>query len=178
MLTIAEASGMEQGAVGYARTGTVMAKATALEVAAYFLRRANEEGKVLTPMQVQKLVYLAHGWHLAITGEPLINEQVEAWQYGPVIPSLYHEYKKFGAQPITVASVHDFHPPDDLRPILEKVWEVYKDFTGSQLSAMTHKRGTPWRQVIAKYSGRSIPMGTDIPREDIEAHFRELTESR
>ena len=150
-----------------------MAKATALEVAAYFLRRANEEGKVLTPMQVQKLVYLAHGWHLAITGEPLINEQVEAWQYGPVIPSLYHEYKKFGAQPITALLVHEFHPPADLEPILDKVWEVYRDFTGSQLSAMTHKRGTPWQQVRAQYD-QQVPSGTDIPRAAIEAHFRKL----
>jgi len=44
-------------------------------------------------MKLQKLVYYAHGWHLALNNEPLIDEQVECWQYGPVISSLFHEFK-------------------------------------------------------------------------------------
>ena len=49
-----------------------------------------------TPMHVLKLTYLCHGWMLGIYDHALINEPVEAWQYGPVVPSLYHKYKKFG----------------------------------------------------------------------------------
>ena len=43
-----------------------------------------------TPMHVLKLVYLCHGWCLGFTGEALINEPVEAWTYGPVVPTVYH----------------------------------------------------------------------------------------
>src|SRR5215510_7158653 len=58
-------------------------------------------GQPLTPMKLQKLVYFAHGWSLALTGVPLIKDAVEAWRYGPVIPALYHEFKHNGARPIT-----------------------------------------------------------------------------
>jgi uncharacterized phage-associated protein len=51
-------------------------------------------------MKLQKLVYITHGWHLAVTGEPLIEEVVYAWPYGPVIPPLYHQLKGCGARPI------------------------------------------------------------------------------
>ena len=69
-------------------------------IANYFLEKAKAEGNSLTPMQVQKLVYFAHGWYLGLFGEPLIKESVQAWSYGPVIPSLYQEFKRFGNQGI------------------------------------------------------------------------------
>src|SRR5882762_236012 len=65
-------------------------------IANVFLALAEAEGKHLTPLQLIKLVYIAHGWYLALTQKPLISEQAEAWQYGPVIPSLYQEFKGFG----------------------------------------------------------------------------------
>src|SRR5215467_7486621 len=70
-------------------------------VANEFLYLAKEERRPVTPMQLLKLVYFAHGWYLALTGERLIDERVEAWKYGPVVPSIYHEFKRFGNEPIT-----------------------------------------------------------------------------
>jgi len=55
----------------------------------------------LTPLKLQKLIYYAHGWHLALRDQPLIDELIEAWEYGPVVPNVYHEFKEFGNQPIT-----------------------------------------------------------------------------
>ncbi|MCD8455896.1 DUF4065 domain-containing protein [Xylella taiwanensis] len=46
-------------------------------------------------MQVLKLVYIAHGWHLGFRQEPLLNKRVEAWRHGPVIRSLYEKVKKY-----------------------------------------------------------------------------------
>lgn len=53
----------------------------------YCLDLAEEEGKRLDPMQIQKLVYFAHGWYLALTGEPLVEEHPEAWAYGRSFPA-------------------------------------------------------------------------------------------
>jgi uncharacterized phage-associated protein len=150
----------------------------------------------LTPMKLQKLVYYAHGWHLGLRGEALINEQVEAWNFGPVIPSLYHEFKGWGDRPIlgratcdevvfdedgTISLVEDHKPEIPLsgdlsdtyvRGLVNRILEVYGRYSGIQLSNMTHASGTPWDRVRTKYEGR-IPKGTDIPQEWIKEHFQQ-----
>ena len=56
---------------------------SAKAVANYFLARAKESGETLSPMKLQKLIYFAHGWHLAVFDAPLLDEEVQAWDYGP-----------------------------------------------------------------------------------------------
>src|SRR6185369_6756877 len=70
-------------------------------VANRLLELARERQLIIDPMKVQKLIYYAHGWHLALTGKPLLDRSVEAWQYGPVLPDVYRAFQEFGAQPIT-----------------------------------------------------------------------------
>ena len=60
-----------------------------------------DNGIRIDPMKLQKLVYISHGWNLAIHGKPLISDPIQAWQYGPVIPVLYHEFKNSGRSWIT-----------------------------------------------------------------------------
>lgn len=69
-------------------------------VAKEMLKLATGENKTLTPMQLIKLVYLAHCWMLALYSRPLIEEPIEAWKYGPVIPVLYHDIKHYGSNPV------------------------------------------------------------------------------
>ncbi|MGZ0189059.1 MAG: Panacea domain-containing protein, partial [Alphaproteobacteria bacterium] len=51
-------------------------------------------------MQLQKLLYFCHGWNLEIRGEPLVADSFQAWQYGPVHPSVYREFRYFGSADI------------------------------------------------------------------------------
>ena len=124
-------------------------------IANFFLRKSRR----LTQMQLHKLLYYAHGWHLAMAGEPLIDETIGAWKHGPVVPSLYYEFKKFGAQPIdqlakrfdrtTQTRVTPRVPAQDhvVRSLLERIWQVYGGLSGLRLSQMTHAPGTPWSAV-------------------------------
>ena len=74
---------------------------SAKAIANYFLELAAKHGEKVTPLKIQKLVYIAHGWHLALYEKPLVyDEFAEAWEYGPVFPSIYHEFKHFGGAPI------------------------------------------------------------------------------
>lgn len=149
-------------------------------IAKSILWKAMTANKTLTPMQLQKLVYFAHGWNLAITDGPLLNEQVEAWRYGPVIPSLYHEFKRFGAGSITLGPEDVEHAYQGLdghtRSLVDRIWDVYGNYDGAQLSAMTHRDGTPWDQTIKEYAGRP-PRGTDIHPDQIRDHFLEIWRS-
>lgn len=161
---------------------------SAKAIANYFLALAEVSGKSITPMKIQKLVYMASGWHMALTnGKSLINEQVEAWKYGPVIPSLYDEFKQFGNDVITKSAteidtngttlsliVPQVSNDDSyVKGLLDKVWEVYGAYTPYQLSNMTHQQGTPWYQTWHEDGGR-VDMGTDIPKERILEHFTHL----
>src|SRR5690348_2726800 len=70
-------------------------------VANYFLDLASVDGESISPLKLQKLLYFGHGWHLAITGEPLLSERIRAWKYGPVVESIYYQFRRFGNRPIT-----------------------------------------------------------------------------
>lgn len=142
---------------------------SAKEVANYFLDLASKEGIELSPLQIQKLVYIAHGWHLAIYGleDPLIDDEyAEAWEYGPVFPSLYHEFKKFGAGPIkrlaTEAYYIDFldewgtstpsikKNDSETQAFLNHIWKLHKGLSGGQLINLTHKGDSPWKKTRDK----------------------------
>lgn len=146
-------------------------------IANYLLALAQAAGQAVSPMKLQKLVYYAHGWYAGYTGKPLIDEPVEAWQYGPVIPSLYHEFKRFGAGSIsgkatdvTGCELYEVPPPDDpeIRKFLENIWTSYGQFTGLRLSEMTHAPDGPWAKTWKAASGMR---GVDIPFEVIADHF-------
>lgn len=154
-------------------------------VANYFLDLATKEGRPLDPMGIQKLVYFAHGWNLAIFGSPLIQQRVEAWDYGPVIVDLYQAFREFGRNPIThPAKKFDFDPisgsvlettpaigaSDDTkatRELLDRVWASHKHLTSIELSNLTHLPGSPWS--IARQQGK---------REIDDVLIREYTESQ
>ena len=145
----------------------------AAAIANYFLDLADRDETGLDPMKIQKIVYFGHGWHLALKDEPLIKERIEAWEYGPVIPPLYGQFKKFGNGPITeravkmeyealkfsykVASIEnqgDEQTNASTRSLLDRIWVVYGGLSGIQLSNLTHADGSPWAITIAKHPGQ------------------------
>ena len=160
------------------RKALMTAPYSAKAVANYFLDLAKAKGESLDPMKLQKLVYFAHGWFLAVHGKPLLNEEVQAWDYGPVIATLYHEFKDYGSGPIDdyayefspTALEKPVIPPEDQGTIavLNRIWEVYGKYSGIQLSNMTHAVGAPWRKAL---DGREGLRSVSIPNDLIREHF-------
>lgn len=157
-------------------------------IANYLLEIASQHGRELTLMKLLKLVYYANGWHLAIKQQPLIEEPIEAWKYGPVIASIYHEFKEFGNQAITRFAAN--RSPEEVKRdpstkpwikeedeytkrLLKKIWDVYGDYSGTQLSAMTHQRGTPW-DVTWNEKGGSSTNSCQINNELLKNYFVKL----
>lgn len=141
-------------------------------IANEFINSAAEDGNALTPMQLLKLVYIAHGWMLGLYGVPLVINDIEAWKYGPVIPDLYHALSRFRNRHIT-EPIND--PGDDvgLLPVetdlLKQVYNIYGHRDGIALSRLTHQAGSPWHEVYED-GVYNIPIPTDI----IENHYSEL----
>lgn len=138
-----------------------------LTVADDILKIAKEKGKSLTPMQLVKLSYIAHGWSLALLDRPLFHNRIEAWKYGPVIPDLYRATKSYGRNPIPHSAIKDSGTPSvmpETHAFLEDVFNKYGDLSGPTLSYLTHQSGTPWDQVFSPHE-RSTPITDDRIKE-------------
>lgn len=140
-------------------------------VANRFLRLAHDAGRPLTPMQVLKLVYIAHGWMLGLYGRPLIRDDVQAWQYGPVIPRLYNAMRSYGGGVVTEELAEPINDPLDGQEddIVQQVFDLYGEKTGTALSRMTHADGTPWSLTYVPGS-----FGIVIPMDTIRDHYEKL----
>jgi uncharacterized phage-associated protein len=158
------------------RTTCVHQPRSAIAVANEFLRITRVNHASLDQMKLQKLVFYAHGWHLGLQRFPLLDEEVEAWQYGPVIPSIYQAFKQYGTAPIT-ASASDINAEGRLyeprlpvgydRLLAEKIWEEYGQYSAIQLSKMTHRPGTPWEKTWNRntYGLRSLAISNELIKE-------------
>jgi uncharacterized phage-associated protein len=120
-------------------------------------------------MQLLKLVYLAHGWHLGLYGEPLIWDRVEAWQYGPVIPELYRAMRAYGSQQVTQSLSSPNEPLDEFAAnLISQVYDNYGELSGPALSRLTHVPGSPWAETYVAGS-----FGIEIPNDLIEDYYRQ-----
>lgn len=159
----------------------------------YFLRKAREEKICITLMKLLKLAYIAHGWALAMIDKGILDgENVEAWQFGPVIPSLYHEFKHFGNTPIEGWSQTTAEQTDNgfelktlflereevvdkekLLEIYEAVWESYKEYSAWGLSQITHEANTPWKQYYQE-GKRFLPIPDESTKEYYKNYLKKL----
>ncbi len=159
----------------------------------WFLDRAARDGEQLTAMKLQKLAYVAHGWHLALTGRPLAHDAVEAWKWGPVFRSLYREFREYGADPIESRAmafdgadlvekeigIDDYSniDPSVTKPFLDNVWDLYGKYSAGQLSDITHRKDTPWHKMYTQMGNRILPFAV-ISNELIAEHYEKLLNER
>jgi uncharacterized phage-associated protein len=115
----------------------------ALTVAKYFIKIADTSSRKLTNKKLQKLLYYAQAWSLALNGKPIFSEEIEAWIHGPVVPIIYRHYKKFGFGQITDNSDLDSSKIKPHKSILDEVWMVYGKFDADYLELLTHNED-PW----------------------------------
>ncbi|MBX2834978.1 MAG: DUF4065 domain-containing protein [Micavibrio sp.] len=122
----------------------------AIAVANYFVQKGMDESIPISPMKVQKLVYIAHGWHLALLDEPLIEDKVGAWPFGPVIGSIYKAFSTYAKnyiQTLAQSNGQDIslnNVSTETTNLLDEVWDGYKKFSATKLSNMTHENNSPW----------------------------------
>ena len=116
---------------------------TANSVADFFINFAHEHGDCITNKKLQKLVYYAQAWHLALYDEPLFDDRFEAWIFGPVQPKLYQRFKKYGSDPIAEQPPKPDLPSSVVKH-LKDVIGVYWDFSAWKLERMVHEED-PWK---------------------------------
>jgi len=120
-----------------------MARYTADQIADTLIYLARERNIGVTNLKLQKLLYYAQAWNLAISKKPLFDDDIEAWVHGPVVPSVFRRFKSYRWNTIDA----EVHPVNDaeLRTFLANVLEVYGDLKASQLERLTHGEA-PWKE--------------------------------
>ena len=144
-------------------------------VADVFNDKALGESKCMTPLKLIKLCYIAYGFYLGYGKGRLFQEKIEAWKYGPVIPELYRNLRKYRGESIKEPLRCNSVPLDGGKTqFVQNVWEAYKKFSGLDLTNLTHQEGTPWREVYDK----TIRFSATIPDNSIKKYYERVIETR
>lgn len=138
------------------------------DVAKFFIdlaqkQASHSQGDLMTNLRLQKLLYFAQGWHIARTGKPLFDEDMKKWKFGPVVPSVYHDYKENGnsgiAYPIELSD--DAFSEEEMKVLLDVARE-YSVFSTSKLVDLSHASDGPWAHTCD---------GATISKEAIREYF-------
>jgi uncharacterized phage-associated protein len=144
---------------------------------------ADELRLPLTHMALHKVAYYAHGWRLAASNVPLLTDEFEAWEHGPVLSTVYNAFKGAGREAIR-GRAYRFDPVSQQRSIataaflmedrafLRDIVKAYGRLDALTLSDMTHRRGGPWDLVWNAGGGR-VTLGMRIKNEAIRSDFLE-----
>jgi uncharacterized phage-associated protein len=161
-------------------TGTVDAKG----LANLFLDWSAEARISLSPMKLQKLVFFTHADYLVRTGKPLVSQGFEAWDYGPVIPSLYREFKHFKDKPVSSRAT-TFDPvttktlvsicqlPEQTAKLVRQMFDFYSRLDAIHLSELSHEFEGVWRHARSLFAN-GLNMDRRISNEMIIRHHKPI----
>lgn len=141
----------------------------ALDVANFFVELANaEEDGCMTNLKLNRLVYFAQAWSLEKFSRPLFEEEAEAWQYGPVVPSVYRAFSLCGRNRIsgTTSDYDESKISSEEMNLLLDVADKYWGYSAYGLRNLTHKKDGAWSQVYSEGRVNKIPK--DLIRKDVE----------
>lgn len=142
------------------------------QIADWFLLNVDrEKGDLITHLKLQKLVYYAQAWSLALFDRPLFEEDFQAWMHGPVLPSLYHRHKDYKYEPLPAPEgAVDLDP--DTEALLTDLLNTYGEKSAKALEELTHQE-EPW---IRARGGLSIEeyCREIIPKDHMKEFYRRL----
>lgn len=126
--------------------------ATVQAVTDYIIMQVSEEGRELSLLKLQTLLYYSQAWSLVHNENPLFPEKFQAWVHGPVCREVYDRFKDrymlYSDIPQTEIP-EEFNPDTQLdnqeRDLINAVLEGYASFSGTQLEQMTHQE-EPWTE--------------------------------
>ena len=129
------------------------------------LKRAFNDDIPVTPMKLQRLLYLTAVDYARRTGGPLLYEPFQAWRYGPVLRSVYDKFLPIGHDPIRVYArnaagearlVNEAKRPEVARTV-DAVWAEFRHVPVVELARIICQPGTVWHRTVSAGEGTPIP---------------------
>lgn len=145
----------------------------ALDVADWFIARANRDkvenfGEGVSNLKLQKIIYFAQAAHLALEDKPLFNDEIYAWDYGPVVNTVYHKFKRNLRTPIADPSDNKYLGlRAEVTDFLEDIWKLFGKYSAGKLVEMTHAHD-PWKNT---YDGTRDKV---IPKDLLKSYYKPI----
>lgn len=130
---------------------------SAIDVARYIIWYCKRWKYSISNLKLQKILYFVQANFLVSVGTPCFEEEIEAWDFGPVVPEVYHEFKIFGSADIPKAvclNAGEMILRKD-KALINEIVEQCAKYPASVLVEITHRQA-PWREAYEKYCNNII----------------------
>ena len=140
----------------------------ALSIAKYIVKRCNDTKRAISNLKLQKLLYFVQAEFLVSKKKPCFKEHIEAWNFGPVVPDVYYEYKGYGSANIPYMRKERFDEIAEAdKKLINEVVDECAVYSASALVDITHHQ-SPWKNVYSPYSNNVIT------KKSIKNYFEEM----
>ena len=143
-----------------------------LDVCRYVINYSNDKDYIISNLKLQKILYFIQAYFLINKNNACFKEIIEAWDFGPVVPEAYHEYKQYGSGDIpTIKSYIMFDEKDiwnakriefkdtiiadEDKGLIERVVDKFADYSATDLVSLTHRQ-SPWIDAYVPYQNNEI----------------------
>ncbi len=146
----------------------------AVDIADRIVRfRADDIGVPIDPLSLEKHLFYAQSFWLALSGRPLFDDEFEAWRNGPVVPEVYLAYKGLGSNPIIPTSGRTRSLGNrKIEAYIEQLVDFFGGYTATQLSRATHAE-EPWQKVRDDIETRNSSRMV-IPKAEMARYYSRL----
>lgn len=152
------------------------------DVSHYIIVYSNKKDYGVSNLKLQKLLYFVQAFFLINDCPPCFDEKIEAWDFGPVVPEIYREYKRYGGIDIptidyyvkfdkkniwnTERIYYEDIISDDDKEMIQAVVDKFAHCSATFLVNLTHNQD-PW--INAYVNGQR----NEITKEDIKRYFEQ-----
>lgn len=139
---------------------------SALDVARYIIWYCKEEGYSISNLKLQKLLYFVQAQFLVTVGVPAFEEEIQAWDFGPVVPEVYQYFKLWGSSEIPRITIRGAYSRilERDQEIMDEILEECAPYSANALVDITHHQ-RPWCEAYKKYCNNIIE------KKDIKEYF-------
>lgn len=145
-----------------------------LDICRHVINYSNEHDYGISNLKLQKVLYFIQAYFLINkkNHNPCFDEKIEAWDFGPVVPEAYHEYKQYGNGDIPTIKSYFYIDKDDIwnskrveynddiinpndKQLIDKVIDKFSDYSATDLVSLTHRQ-SPWIDAYAPHKNNEI----------------------
>lgn len=130
----------------------------ALDVARYVINYENSQNRSVSNLRLQKLLYFIQAQFLVTNHRACFSDAMEAWDFGPVVPSVYHEYKAYGSSSLPQSlSQGTVNITGEDRSLINRMLDKCSHYSTTMLVSMTHRQ-QPWKDAYERQYDNTISL--------------------